>query len=145
MLNFLRSKHGYSMTFWAMFIGLVMVPMMALSIEVGRFLIARAQISTAADAAALAAAVEINARLFQETGIVALPSGNTQAWAQRVVNENCAGLRSLGITPRIGTVVVSGNTVQVSVSANLNRLFPVFVQDVRVTEIGKAEVRVLDH
>jgi Flp pilus assembly protein TadG len=131
------------MTFWAMFIGLVMVPMMALSIEVGRYLIARAQISAAADAAALAAAVEINTRLFQETGIVALPSGNTQAWAQRVVNENCAGLRSLGITPRISAVVVSGNTVQVSVSANLNLLFPDFVPDIHVTEIGKAEVRVL--
>jgi len=120
------------MTFWAMFIGLVMVPMMALSIEVGRFLIARAQISAAADAAALAAAVEINTRLFQETGIVVLPSGNTQAWAQRVVNDNCAGLRSLGINPRIGTVVVSGNTVQVSVSANLSLLFPDFVPEIRV-------------
>jgi Flp pilus assembly protein TadG len=133
------------MTFWAMFIGLVMVPMMALSIEVGRFLIARAQISAAADAAALAAAVEINTRLFQETGIVALPSGNTQAWAQRVVNENCAGLRSLGITPRISSIVVKGNTVQVSVNANLDLLFPDFVPDIPVTEIGRAEVRVLDH
>ena len=143
MRNILLSRHGYSMTFWAMFIGLVMVPMMALSIEVGRFLIARAQISAAADAAALAAAVEINTRLFQETGIVTLPSGNTQAWAQRVVNENCADLRSLGITPRISAVVVSGNTVQVSVSANLNLLFPDFVPDIHVTEIGKAEVCVL--
>lgn len=133
------------MTFWALFIGLVMVPMLALSIEVGRFFIARAQISAAADAAALAAAVEINIRLFQDSGIVALPSGNTHAWAQRVVNENCAGLRNLGILPRISSVVVAGNTVQVSVSANLDRLFPGFVPDIRVSEIGKAEVRVLDH
>jgi len=133
------------MTFWAMFIGLVMVPMMALSIEVGRFLIARAQISTAADAAALAAAVEINTRLLQETGVVALPSSNTQAWAQRIVNENCTGLRSLGINPRIGSIVISGNTVQVFVSANLDLLFPDFVPELPVTEIGKAEVRVLDH
>ena len=68
------------MTFWALFIGLVMVPMLALSIEVGRFFIARAQISAAADAAALAAAVEINTRLYQDSGIVALPSGKTHSW-----------------------------------------------------------------
>ena len=48
----LQDRRAYTMTFWALFIGLVVAPLMALSIEIGRFFAARAQISAAADAAA---------------------------------------------------------------------------------------------
>jgi len=143
--TFVKDPRAYSMTFWVVFFGLVLVPLMALSIEVGRFFVARAQISAAADAAALASAVELDTRLFQETGVITLPAGQASSWAQRVVNENCAALMDLGITPRVSGVIVSGNTVQVTVSANLSRLFPDFIPDIRVSEIGKAEVRVLVH
>jgi len=33
----LRDRRGYSMTFWAVFIGLVMIPALALAIELGRY------------------------------------------------------------------------------------------------------------
>jgi Flp pilus assembly protein TadG len=137
----LRSKHGYSMTFWAVFIGFIMVPLMALSIEVGRFYFARAQVAAAADAAALAAAVEINERTFVSTGQVVLPSSDTYSWAQRAVNANCAGLISLGVNPGVQQIKVSGRTVMVAVSADLDILFPSIIPDISVTEWGRAEVK----
>jgi len=137
----LRSKDGYSMTFWAVFIGFVMVPLMALSIEVGRFYIARAQIAAAADAAALAAAIEINERTFVSTGQVVLPTSDTYAWAQRAVNANCAKLIGVGVNPGVQQITISGRTVLVAVSANLDILFPSNIPDIDVTEWGQAEVK----
>jgi uncharacterized membrane protein len=139
----LCDRRGYSMTFWAVFIGLVMVPLMALSLEVGRYFFARSQIAAAADAASLSAAIEINRRVFIETGQVVLPTSETYAWAQQAVNANCGYLIERGIHPHVGAIIVSGNTVQVSVSADLSLLFPSIVPDISVFEIGKAEVRAL--
>ena len=138
----IRDRAAYSMTFWAIFIGLVMIPLMALSIEVGRFLFARTQIAAAADAAALAAAVEINERLYVNTGILA-PTSKTYQWAQRAVNANCEELIELDVYPGVGGILVVGNTVRVSVSADLGLMFPSIVPDIKVTEWGTAEVRAL--
>ena len=80
-MKLLADRRGYSLTFWAVFIGLVMIPIMALGIELGRYYYARAEIAKAADAAALAAASEINQRLFEDSGDIA-PTGQTWANAQ---------------------------------------------------------------
>jgi Flp pilus assembly protein TadG len=131
------------MTFWAVFIGLVVVPLLALAMEVGRYWFARAQTAAGTDAAALAAAVEINQRVFMETGRVVLPTANTYLWAQRAVDANTTWLLARGIHARVSGIVVTENTVQVSVSADLERLFPAITPDITVTEIGRAEVRAL--
>ena len=34
-MNILKDRRGYSMTFWAVFIAFILVPIMALSIEAG--------------------------------------------------------------------------------------------------------------
>jgi uncharacterized membrane protein len=138
----LRDKRGYSTLFWATFFGLVLIPMLALSIEVGRFFFSRSQIAAAADAAALASAIEINQRLFVETGQLA-PNSQTYAWAQKAANANSSELLDKGVYPRVSNIVISGNTVKVAVSAQLELLFPSIVPDVTVTEWGKAEVRAL--
>lgn len=136
---------AYTMTFWALFIGLVIAPLLALTIDVARFFAARAQISAAADAAALAAAVELDTRLYQDSGIVALSPVLSSAWVNRIIRSNCSPLLAQGIQPGVTGISVHGNTVEVAISANLDRLFPEFVPDIRVTETGKAEVRVIHH
>jgi len=138
-----KDKRAHSMTFWAVFIGFVMIPIMALGIELGRFFFSRSQIAAAADAAALASAVEINERSFVQTGQVQLVSSRTYSWAQRAVNANCDQLINLGVNPSVNSVSIEGNTVMVSVSANLSRLFPSVIPDITVTEWGRAEVRAL--
>lgn len=143
--HFWPDRGAYTMTFWALFIGLVVAPLMALSIELARFFAARAQISAAADAAALAAAVELDSRLYQESGIITLAPAFSASWANRIVRSNCAPLITQGVQPSVRAVTVHGNTVEVAVSASLERLFPPIVPDIQVTEVGKAEVRVISH
>jgi len=36
-IKLLRDRRGYSMTFWAVFIGLVLIPALAFAIELGRY------------------------------------------------------------------------------------------------------------
>jgi hypothetical protein len=137
-----RDKRGYSMTFWAVFIGFVMVPTMAMAIEVGRFFFTRSQIAASADASALAAAVEINQRQFISSGSLAFTS-QTYAWAQKAVDINCEKLITLGVHPHVSNITIQGNTVNVEVSADLSLLFPAILPDITVAEWGKAEVRAL--
>jgi len=72
----LRDRRGYSMTFWAVFIGLVMIPALALAIELGRYFYAISEVAKAADAAAVAASAEINQQVFQDTGNL-IPTSRT--------------------------------------------------------------------
>lgn len=64
------------MTFWAVFIGLVMIPALALAIELGRYFYAISEVAKAADAAAVAASAEINQQVFQDTGSL-VPTSRT--------------------------------------------------------------------
>ena len=50
----LRDRRAYSSAFWAIFIGLVVVPVFALAFDVDRYLYARQEVGKAADAAAVA-------------------------------------------------------------------------------------------
>ena len=69
-----RDRRGYSMTFWAVFIGLVMIPALALAIELGRYFFAISEVAKAASAAAVEASAEINLKIFQDTGSLILTS-----------------------------------------------------------------------
>ncbi len=137
----IRDRRAYQLTFWAIFIGFVMMPIMAMTIELGRYFYARAQVSAAADAAALGAAIEINQRTFRSTGNL-IPTDKTWAQAQSMVNANTSMLSAQGINAWVTGINVNdgANTVQVSVSCNLARLFPAVVPDVIVTQTGLAEV-----
>ena len=69
------------MTFWAVFFGFVMIPIMALGIELGRYYYARAEVAKAADATALAAAAQINQAAFEQSGVLS-PTKDTWIQAQ---------------------------------------------------------------
>ena len=141
-MNILKDRRGYSMTFWAVFIAFILVPVMALSIELGRYFYAKAEVAKAADAAALAAAAEISQQVFEESGDLQ-PTGRTWANAQAFATMNNAYLAQYGVHAVVTGISVnsSADTVLVKVSANLERLFPSVVPEVIVTEIGLAEIR----
>lgn len=134
------------MTFWAVFIGFVMVPAFALAIELGRYFYAISEVAKAADAAAVAASAEINQRAFRDSGSLS-PTAKTWANAQSYVSQNTAGLSSKGVNAYVTGIQVSGsdNMVAVNVSANLSVLFPSIVPSIIVTEIGTAKLRALSH
>jgi Flp pilus assembly protein TadG len=134
------------MTFWAVFIGFVLVPALAMSIELGRYFYAISEVAKAADAAAVAASVEINQRTFQDSGAL-VPTGKTWENAQSYVNQNTAGLAAKGVHAYVTGIQVSGgeNMVRVDVSANLSILFPSIVPNVTVTQTGIAKLRAFTH
>ena len=141
-LKLLQDKRAYSLTFWTVFFGFILIPIMALSIELGRYYYARAEIAKAADAAALAAAAEISQRVFEETGDLQ-PTSRTWANAQAFASMNNTYLVQYGVHAVVTGITVDAgeDTVLVQVSANLERLFPSVVPDVVVTEVGFAEIR----
>lgn len=138
----LRDGKAYSSAFWAIFIGLVVVPVFALAFDVGRYLYARQEIGKAADAAAVAAVVEINQRAFRDSGQLH-PTGATYSVAQSYANMNNDYLGGLGIHPRVTGIRINDakDTVYVAVSADISALFPSIVPKVLVQETGTAQVR----
>jgi Flp pilus assembly protein TadG len=141
-----RDHRAYTMTFWAVFIGFVMVPALAMAIELGRYFYAISEVAKAADAAAVAASAEINQRTFRDSGSLASTS-KTWANAQSYVTQNTAGLAAKGVQAYVTGIQVSGgdNMVRVNVSANLSILFPSLVPKVTVTQTGIAKLRALTH
>ena len=141
-MKILQDRGAYSQTFWAVFFGFVLIPLMALGIELGRYYYARSEVSKAADAAALAAAAEINERAFQESGDL-IPTAQTWASAQAFASMNNAYLAQYGVQAVVTGISVDANadTVQVQVSANLERLFPSVVPEVFISEESAAKIR----
>lgn len=95
-MRILKDRRGYSLTFWTVFFGFIMIPIMALGIELGRYYYARAEVAKAADAAALAAAAEINQRIFEASGDLT-PTSKTWANAQAFASMNNGYLTQYGI------------------------------------------------
>jgi hypothetical protein len=141
-----RDQRGYSMTFWAIFIGLILIPSLSLAIELGRYFYAIAEVAKAADAAAVAASAEINQQVFQDTGSL-VPTSKTWENAQTYITFNTAGLSAKGVHAFVTGIQISGgdNTVRVMVSANLSILFPSIVPNVLVTQTGVAKLRAFTH
>ncbi len=141
-MKLINDRHGYSLTFWTIFFGFILIPILALSIELGRYFYARAEIAKAADAAALAAAAEISQRVFEETGDLQ-PTSKTWANAQAFASMNNGYLSQYGVNAVVTGITVDegDDTVLVQVSANLERLFPSVVPEVVVMEIGQAQIR----
>lgn len=139
-----RDRRGYSMTFWAIFIGLVLIPSLSLAIELGRYFYAIAEVQKAADAAAVAASAEFDQQVFQETGRL-IQTSKTWTSAQSYVNLNTVGLSTKGVHAFVTGIQMSGqdNTVQVDVSADLTILFPSVVPKVLVTQFGVAKLGAL--
>jgi hypothetical protein len=64
--------------------------------RVGRYFYAISEVAKAADAAAVAAAAEINQRTFRDSGAL-VPTDKTWANAQSYVSQNTAGLSAKGV------------------------------------------------
>ena len=139
----LPNEHGYAMAFWAIFLGTVMVPLMVLAWDVGRLFYARGEIQKAADAAALAAAREVDVPHYMLTGEVLLHQGAI-VYAAHYAQRNITYLTGAGISPRITRIVVNNvtKTVYVQMVADVSPLFPEFLNVQPISAWGEAQVRV---
>jgi hypothetical protein len=90
----------------------------------------------------LAAAAEINQRIFEASGDLS-PTSKIWANAQAFTSLNNGYLAQFGINAMVTRINVDAgkHTVLVQVSANLTRLFPSIVPAVSVSENGNAQIR----
>ncbi len=130
------------MTFWALYIGFVAVPVLAMAIDLGRFFYAKAEVGKAADAAALAGAAYVDFEYFRETGEVRLLP-EASSWARYYAAVNSAYLAEFGIRPSVTGMQIDerNKTVMVTVSADVSALFPSIVPRVVVFERGRSQIR----
>lgn len=119
VINIINDRHRNSLTFWTVFFGFVLIPILAFSIELRRYFYVRAKIAKAA------VTVEISQRVFVVTGELQTTSNLNNWYLSRYsMNKVVAGIN-----------VDSGkDKVSVQVSANLYRLFPSVLPNVLVTE-----------
>ena len=139
-----RSRSAYSTGWWAIFYTFCLVPMLVLSVGVGRYLYARAEMYKAADGAALAAAQEADVvEYLNSRRIVLLPSAYTLAEQYAAFNSDY--LKAKRIYPRVTGIRVdqATRTVYVSLDADASDLFPM-LRGLRVKGEGTAEVRFAD-
>jgi uncharacterized membrane protein len=135
-------RRAYSTLWWVGFLTFCLVPLAALSLGLGRYFYARAEVQKAADAGALAAAQEVDVTIYQNTGqIVLMPSAAGVASSYAGLNSDYLAAR--GIYPRItGIAVDQGRrTVSVSMAADASALFPSVLHGITVRASGEAEVR----
>jgi Flp pilus assembly protein TadG len=117
---------------------------MASGIELGRYFYARAEIAKAANAAVLAAAAEINQRVYESNGNLT-PTAQIWANGQALANMNNGYLAKYGVNPAVTGIVVDDakDKVSVQVSAGVNRLFPGVLPDLIISENGAPQIRVI--
>jgi uncharacterized membrane protein len=136
------SQGGYSLVWQSAFIALVVGPLFALSVQVGRWAYARGELYKAADAAALAASEEVDLPYYQETGVVVL-RGTVYGVASAYANRNMGYLGERGIHARVTGISVDqgAKTVRVSLAADVSNLFPRFLPQVDIQGQGEAQAK----
>ena len=140
--RFLWDRRGYSLTWAAAFLAILLVPLLLLGIEIGRWEHARGELYKAADLAALAGAHEVDIAHFRETGeVLLLPSALDVA--QRYVAANTGYLTRNGIVAHVAGIAVDQalRQVEVTVVADISSLFPAWAPRVVIRGRGTAEVR----
>ncbi len=136
----LAREDGISALWVAVFIGLVIAPLLAFAIEIGRYAETRTLIQQAADLAALAAAQEANLPAFEQAGTqVLLPTA--QSVAQDYINQNTTRATAQHITVAVHGITINGNVTTCAVDADVSELFPKFVGHVTIHVTGTAEFR----
>ena len=139
---FLHERRGYSLTWAAACLAILLVPLLVLGIEIGRWEHARGEVYKAADLAALAAAQEVDIPHFRDTGQVRLLPA-ALAVARQYVVANTGYLTRNGIAAHVAAVGVDQalRQVEVTVVADVSSLFPEWVPRVLIRGRGVAEVR----
>ncbi len=140
LLAIFSEDRGASLLTFAAFAAFVLIPIFGLAVEMGRVAMVRGKLQDAADAAALAAAREVDVSAWREKGkIVFLPSAYSEANAY--VYQNLSDLAGKGI--RIRRVRVSLNSrrglVTVTCRARVSGILPLGMS---MTLVGRGSAQV---
>jgi len=139
----LRDKRGYSITWWTGFVTFLLLPLLSLSIGIGRYAIAAAEVQEAADLASLAASQDILVGLFEMEGYVAFADYVPYQRAETYANLNTDYLTDQGIYVHVTYIYADNQNLEVTVrcAADISPLFPEVFPPVVVVREGIASVR----
>ena len=139
MARLWRDERGLSYALTAALLTFVVLPLMLVSMQLGRMVSAKHALQNAADAAAEAAVAMVDVNHFRRTGEIVL-RGDVYTEAQYYASRTFAPLGVKGVTPRVTGIWVdeATNTVRVAVEARVSALFGA---PVTVHAEGAAQVR----
>lgn len=141
-ITLLSAEDGYSLLWWSVFVLLVLGPLLAFSIEVGRYARAAGEVQKAADAGAIAAAYHLDEEWFQRTGQFRF---NDKAYgvALMYANANAEYLGQYDISVHVMGMSLDDATrmVRVRCAADVSLLFPRWMPQIVVQREGVAEAR----
>ncbi len=137
------NEQGFALVWWALVLGLVAFPLLAVAADGLRYLKAAGDVQIAADAAAEAAVREVDLAHYVATGEVRF-SGNEYALATDYAQRNAEFLRVNRVTVVIVAITVdaSTRTVLVTARADVSRLLPRFAPALNIERTGVAQVRI---
>jgi len=135
-------ERGYAMTWWAGFYAFVLLPLLALSIGLGRYAIAASEVQAAADMAALAAARDVEIGTYEGVRDVRFSHG-VYSRAERYANVNTDYLAARGIHVSVEQIAADSGSdrVRVGCVADVSRLFPAVMPQVVIRREGTTAVR----
>ncbi|MGB9724122.1 MAG: pilus assembly protein TadG-related protein [Chloroflexia bacterium] len=139
-----RTVRGVSTLSALVFCATLLMPILLLSLGIARYMHARATLSSAADAAALAAAQDVDATWWEETGEVRFVTPWALDEAYGYVMQNAEWLLHRGISPRVEGIYVNHEqrTIRVVVAADCSPLFfelPVTLRAESTAEVAPVE------
>ena len=137
-----RGRGAYSTLFWISFLTFCVVPMVALAITAGRYFYARGEMYKCADAAALAAAQEVDVAHYIQTG-EAIMSPSAYGMAQAYADMNSDYLARYKIHPYVTGISVdmANRVVTVDMAGTTSELVPL-IGPVTLYGHGTAEARI---
>jgi uncharacterized membrane protein len=141
-VSLLSDEGGYSLLWWAAFVLFVMGPLLAFSIEVGRYARAAGEVQKGADAGAIAAAYYLDEEWFQQTGQFRFHE-KAYGVAMTYANADAGYLGQYGISIHVAGMSVDDATRMVTVrcAADVSLLFPSWMPQVVIQREGVAEAR----
>lgn len=144
MVMRLRGERGNSLVMWALFMAIVVLPLMLVAIEGTRILYLRGEVQKCADSAAEAAARQLNVRSFELTGVPTfLPGAAGEAWTVASWNSSYLFQRGVYVQPEGIYVNSATRKVLVRLRATVRPLLPGLTRiPLTIRAQGEAELRV---
>ncbi len=137
-------ERGNSLVLWALFMSIVVLPLMLVAIEGTRILYLRGEVQKCADAAAEAAARQVDVPTFERTGVAVFrPDAYGEVWT--VYNWNASYLFQKGVYVQPESVSVNSSTrkVYVRLRASVRPLLPGLTRiPLTIRAQGESEMRV---
>jgi len=143
MMSHAGREQGDSLVLWALFMAIVVLPLMLVAIEGTRLLYLRGEVQKCADAAAEAAARQLDIPTYERTGVPVFTGSYGEAFQVAALNASYLFQRGVYVQPEFIFVDNSTRTVLVQLRATVRPLIPGLTRiPLTIRVLGQSELRV---